>query len=89
MNVVQGLYRDFKIPAFLMEQRISNNPKLGHLPEIADRTAFGGQLVGPLRRLLWTGRTLAGSSMASKEPKPGRLYSSTRRPAFGLRGPGK
>lgn len=45
MTVVQGLYRDFKIPAFLMEQRISNNPKLGHLPEIADRTAFGGQLV--------------------------------------------
>ena len=42
MNVVQGLYRDFKIAAFLMEQRISNNPKLGHLPEIADRMAFGG-----------------------------------------------
>jgi zinc carboxypeptidase/carboxypeptidase M14-like protein len=45
MNVVQGLYRDLKIPAFLMEQRISNNPKLGHLPGIPDRLAFGGQLV--------------------------------------------
>jgi hypothetical protein len=45
MNVVQGLYRDLKIPAFLMEQRISMNNKLGHLPEIPDRVAFGGQLV--------------------------------------------
>jgi len=45
MTVVQGLYRDFKIPAFLMEQRISLNPKLGHLPEIPDRLAFGAQLV--------------------------------------------
>jgi hypothetical protein len=45
MTVVQGLYHDFKIPAFLMEQRISYNPKMGHLPEIPDRLAFGGQLV--------------------------------------------
>jgi hypothetical protein len=45
MNVVQGLYRDLKIPAFLMEQRISNNPKMGHLPEIPDRVKFGGELV--------------------------------------------
>ena len=29
MTVVQGLYHDFKIPTFLMEQRIANNPKLG------------------------------------------------------------
>jgi hypothetical protein len=45
MTVVQGLYRDFQIPAFLMEQRISYNEKLGHLPEIPDRIAFGGELV--------------------------------------------
>ena len=45
MTVVQGLYHDFKIPAFLMEQRISLNPKLGHLPEIPDRMTFGAQLV--------------------------------------------
>jgi hypothetical protein len=45
MTVVQGLYHDFKIAAFLMEQRISYNNKLGHLPEIPDRLAFGGQLV--------------------------------------------
>ena len=46
MTVVQGLYHDLKIPAFLMEQRISVNPKMGHLPEIPDRVAFGAQLVG-------------------------------------------
>ena len=45
MTVVQGLYHDFKIPAFLMEQRISYNDKLGHLPGIPDRLAFGAQLV--------------------------------------------
>ena len=50
MNVVQGLYHDFKIPAFLMEQRISLNPKLGHLPEIPDRMAFGAQLVDAIAK---------------------------------------
>lgn len=44
MNVIQGLYRDRKINGFLMEQRISLNPKLGHLPTAADRLAFGGSL---------------------------------------------
>ena len=50
MTVAQGLYRDFQIPAFLMEQRISMNPKLGHLPEIPDRMAFGAQLVGAIAK---------------------------------------
>jgi len=54
MTVVQGLYRDFQIPAFLMEQRISFNAKLGHLPEVADRMAFGGQLVGAIEKALST-----------------------------------
>lgn len=45
MNVVQGLYRDFKIPAFLMEQKIAKHPKLGHLPEIPDRLRFGRELI--------------------------------------------
>jgi hypothetical protein len=45
MTVVQGLYHDFQIPAFLMEQRVCYNEKLGHLPEIPDRIAFGEQLV--------------------------------------------
>jgi hypothetical protein len=50
MNVSQGLYRDFGIAAFIMEQRISMNPKLGHLPEIADRQKFGGELVQALAK---------------------------------------
>ncbi len=45
MTVIQGLYRDFKIPGFLMEQRISQNSKPGHLPEISDRLRFGAELV--------------------------------------------
>ena len=46
-NVVQELGAA-QIPAFLMEQRIALNPKLGHLPEIADRAAFGRALVETL-----------------------------------------
>ncbi|MGH9657565.1 MAG: hypothetical protein ACRD96_03415, partial [Bryobacteraceae bacterium] len=45
MSVVQGLTRDFGIPAFLMEQRIARGPKLGRPPGVADRLAFGRQLV--------------------------------------------
>jgi hypothetical protein len=48
MTVVQGLYSDFGIPGFIMEQRISYNAKLGHLPEIPDRLKFGGDLVRAL-----------------------------------------
>lgn len=48
MNVAQGLYADFHIPGFVMEQRVCFNPKLGHLPEIADRVKFGGELVEAL-----------------------------------------
>jgi hypothetical protein len=55
MNVIQGLYRDFKIPAFLMEQRISMNPKLSHLPEVKDRIAFGAELVKAIHELLRSG----------------------------------
>jgi hypothetical protein len=54
MTVVQGLYRDFKIPGFIMEQRVSDNPKMGHLPEIPDRLKFGGELVKTLAKL-WDG----------------------------------
>lgn len=56
MNVAQGLYRDFRIATYIMEQRISNNPKLGHLPEIADRLAFGGELVRTIAKAVGTGR---------------------------------
>ncbi|HEY3939349.1 MAG TPA: M14-type cytosolic carboxypeptidase [Bryobacteraceae bacterium] len=48
MDVTQGLYRDFGIPGFIMEQRISYNQKLGRLPEVADRLKFGGELVRAL-----------------------------------------
>ena len=50
MNVSQGLYKDFGIPGFIMEQRISFNPKLGHLPEIPDRMKFGEELVRALAK---------------------------------------
>jgi hypothetical protein len=45
MTVVQGLHRDFRIPAFLMEQRIAAHPKTGRLPNVQDRLAFGAALV--------------------------------------------
>lgn len=50
MTVIQGLYKDFGIAGFLMEQRVSFNEKLGHLPEIADRLKFGGELVKALAK---------------------------------------
>ena len=50
-NVVQALGAE-QIPAFLMEQRIAFNPKLGHLPEIADRSRFGRELVDALHAVL-------------------------------------
>ncbi len=52
MVVIQGLYRDFQIPGFLMEQRVSYNDKLGHLPEIPDRLNFGGELVRAIAEAL-------------------------------------
>ena len=54
MTVIQGLYADFGVPGFLMEQRVSYNPRLGHLPEIPDRMHFGEQLVKALARVLAT-----------------------------------
>jgi hypothetical protein len=49
MTVVQGLWRDRRIPAFLMEQRIARSPKLGRVATIEDRMKFGADLV----RVLW------------------------------------
>ena len=65
MTVVQGLYHDFQIPAFLMEQRISYNQKLGHLPEIPDRIAFGEQLVRAVAK------TILGATGVQKSPAHG------------------
>lgn len=48
MTVVQGLWRDFSIPAFLMELRVSRHPKLNRQPNVADRLDFGRQLAESL-----------------------------------------
>ncbi len=48
MTVIQGLHAQFQTPGFLMEQRVSYNPKLGHLPLVADRLRFGGELIRAL-----------------------------------------
>lgn len=45
MAVYQGLYRDRKLPAFLIEQRITRHPKLGRQPDAEDRKRFGEHLV--------------------------------------------
>lgn len=52
MTVIQGLYADFRIPGFLMEQRIAFNPKLGRLPRAGDRIAFGAELVKVIASVL-------------------------------------
>ncbi len=49
MNVAQGLYYDRKLPAFVMEQKIAFNKRLGRLPTIEDRVEFGAGLV----RTMW------------------------------------
>jgi hypothetical protein len=49
MTVIQGLWHEFQIPGFLMEQRIAYNERLGRLPMPEDRLQFGAQLV----RAMW------------------------------------
>ncbi|MBI1791880.1 MAG: hypothetical protein HYR60_30505 [Acidobacteria bacterium] len=44
MGVHQGLSRDRDVPAFVMEQMIAYNSKLGRLPTAADRLRFGASL---------------------------------------------
>jgi outer membrane protein assembly factor BamB len=41
MTVSQGLYHRRKLPAFIMEQMIASNPRLGRLPTVEDRMRFG------------------------------------------------
>jgi zinc carboxypeptidase/carboxypeptidase M14-like protein len=45
MMVIQGLWKDRKVPGILMEQMIEHNSKLGHLPAIEDRQRFGVELI--------------------------------------------
>jgi acyl-CoA thioesterase-1 len=49
MNVAQGLYYDRGLPAFVMEQKIAFNKRLGRLPAVGDRLEFGAGLV----RTMW------------------------------------
>jgi murein tripeptide amidase MpaA len=44
MTVDQGLFHDRRIPAFLMEQMVDSNSKLGHPPTVEDRLEFGAGL---------------------------------------------
>jgi hypothetical protein len=45
MTVVQGLYHERKIPAFLIEHRSAKHPKLSRQPNAEDRQGFGRDLV--------------------------------------------
>ena len=45
MTVSQGLYDRRRMPAFIMEQMIAKNPRLGRLPTVEDRMKFGEGLV--------------------------------------------
>ena len=45
MMVIQGLYKDRQLPAFLIEQMITKHPKLGRQPTPEDRKRFGSDLV--------------------------------------------
>jgi len=52
MTVIHGLTRERAWPAFLMEQRISTQPKYGRRPLIEDRLRFGGELVKVMSEIL-------------------------------------
>ena len=49
MTVDQGLFHERGIPAFLMEQMMNFNSRLGHPPTVEDRLEFGAGLA----RALW------------------------------------
>jgi hypothetical protein len=49
MTVIQGLYKDRRLPAFLIEQMITRHPKLGRQPTPEDRKQFGADLA----RAMW------------------------------------
>ncbi|MBO0723053.1 MAG: hypothetical protein J2P41_19670 [Blastocatellia bacterium] len=50
MMVIQGLWKDRKVPGILMEQMIEYNSKLGRLPTLEDRQRFGMELIQALYR---------------------------------------
>lgn len=52
MTVIQGLYYDFQLQGYLMEQRVSYNAKLKRLPLPPDRLQFGRELVEAIANTL-------------------------------------
>jgi Zinc carboxypeptidase/Cytosolic carboxypeptidase N-terminal domain len=50
MTVIQGLYKDRRLPAFLIEQMITRHPKLGRQPTPEDRKQFGADLMQAMWR---------------------------------------
>ena len=52
MTVSQGIYKEFGLPTFIMEQRISHQSKYNRKPLIADRLRFGRELAVTLAKLL-------------------------------------
>jgi hypothetical protein len=52
MSVNQALWSERKIPAFLMEQRVEFNEKLGRYPTVEDRLSFGAGLVKAIAQAL-------------------------------------
>jgi hypothetical protein len=52
MTVIQGLYKDRRLPAFLIEQMITRHPKLGRQPTLEDRKQFGADLARAMWRSL-------------------------------------
>ncbi len=52
MTVSQGLYKEFGLPTFIMEQRISMQPKYGRKPLVNDRIRFGREFAVTIGKLL-------------------------------------
>jgi hypothetical protein len=52
MTVSQGLYKEFGLPTFIMEQRISHQSKYNRKPLVSDRLRFGRELAVTLAKLL-------------------------------------
>ena len=49
MTADQGLFHERGIPAFLIEQMVDFNSRLGHLPTVEDRLEFGAGLARAMR----------------------------------------
>jgi hypothetical protein len=84
MTVYQGLFHDFRTPAFLMEQMVERSPKLGRCPTVEDRLEFGAALVRVLAECV--AGPVAPPSNAAWTPRAdvGRDVDVDPRPELGL-----